>query len=746
MSPQPPSQKRSHRKGGSSSPKHRSSQNRTGKPSRRNENTSPSASGTSTRVSRKPTSHPYSSRHRKPKASFPPLTPGADPSLQKAFSQIGLPEQTPFTPDPFQLKALDVIDHSDCLVTAPTGSGKTWIAENAAQKILKKGGKVWYASPLKALSNAKYIEFGEIFGIENVGILTGDRKENPEAPLIVGTTEILRNQLYDVMYQGELLDTDFVILDEAHFLGDEDRGVVWEEIMIYLPSRIPLLLLSATIGNASQIADWLSAIRQRPCEVVSESNRPVPLEMLFMEPSGTLVPLSEKKMNSSKPRLSKFIQTYLEDKKPKLMAPPNQLPPMGEILSILREYNLLPAIFFLKSRSDCDNALKLCQQNSIEDPLRKEKMADIIDTFLEDQPHLQQHKQRHFLADNAVGAHHSGQLPAWKLLLEKLMSAGLLDAIFATSTVAAGVNFPARTILFPNSDRYNGREFVPLNPTEFHQMTGRAGRRGKDNIGFAVALPSTHMDLRLIERLAKSAPENVLSQLRINFSMALNLLLSHTPQEVSQLLRKSFATYLFLHGKHRIPGQRDISFLWNEFIRHLDFLKETGFVNDDDTLTPDGIWASQLRVDQPLLIAEGFRKNALPMSDPALMAAVITSFVYEREADEYVDRRFLPKPLTTALFKARNELRPFARKMIDHRFEARPLYLRPAAAAYAWATGASWETALYISEMAEGSLAMLFLRTADNLRQIRNLSDVFPEAAHTADIAMDILLQPPVLP
>ena len=237
----------------------------------------------------------YRQRSRNPKKKIPGIKPRADEKLKPIFSKIGIPDKKPFKPARFQLEALSAIKKSDCLVTAPTGSGKTWIAEKTIRRIYETGGKAWYASPLKALSNSIYSIFSEQFGSKNVGILTGDRKENPDAPIIIGTTEILRNHLYDSMQLGEDLETDIVILDEAHFLGDEDRGVVWEEIMIYLPSRIPILMLSATIGNARQIAGWLESVRHRECIVIEENQRPVPLYPLFFHPDGMLSPLISKK-------------------------------------------------------------------------------------------------------------------------------------------------------------------------------------------------------------------------------------------------------------------------------------------------------------------------------------------------------------------------------------------------------------------------------------------------------------------
>ena len=678
------------------------------------------------------------------------LKPKADPRLKKVFSSIGVPEKSAFKPDPFQLKALSAIKKADCLVTAPTGAGKTWIAEKAMAEIHANQGKSWYASPLKALSNSKYYEFSAIFGADNVGILTGDRKENPEAPIIIGTTEILRNQLYDVMHSGESLSTDLVILDEAHFLGDEDRGVVWEEIMIYLPPRIPLLLLSATIGNAHQIAGWLSAIRSKKCIVIEEKKRPVPLFPLFLHPSGKLLPLTTQSAKKRNVTIYKKVSDYLNQKKRPLIAHPRKLPPFGQIMRVLDKYNLLPAIFFLKSRADCDNALKLCAENLLIDQNRQDKKIKLnrrIEDLIAKNDCIKTHRQLRFIEHFAVGSHHSGQLPAWKMLLETLMSEGLLDAIFATSTVAAGVNFPARTIVFLNSDRFNGKEFLPLNSTEFHQMTGRAGRRGMDNIGFAVAIPGRFMDIRLIAKLINSPPSDVTSQIRINFSMALNLLVSYDLNQIEDLLKRSFASYLIAKikkGSDQIY-KNDDKFLWQDFMRHFIFLKKTGYAAKNGELTDDGIWASRLRVDQPLMIAEGFRLGVFPESDPALLAAIMASFVSEQETEDKIDNKLIPKKLLTAFSNIEINLRPFAKRLADKGFEVRALFLRPALTIYAWAIGQPWEKVVSVSKIEEGNLVMLILRTADHLRHIRALRKVFPRAAATSEKAIELLMRDPVI-
>jgi ATP-dependent RNA helicase HelY len=251
---------------------------------------------------------------RGPQLRQRPESPNVDPGVSQRASRevrkllqgIGTPPPTPFEPDPFQLDALAALEFEDVLVTAPTGSGKTWIAREEIRRLLESGKRAWYTTPLKALTNSKYQEFTAEFGAERVGILTGDRKDNPGAQLIVGTTEIYRNQLFDSLRGGQNVQTDLVVLDEAHYLADEDRGHVWEEAIILTPPRVRLLLLSATIGNAHEFAAWIEEVRGVRCGVVTRPGaRPVPLRAVILLPDKRLLPLLDENgsLNSEIARL-----------------------------------------------------------------------------------------------------------------------------------------------------------------------------------------------------------------------------------------------------------------------------------------------------------------------------------------------------------------------------------------------------------------------------------------------------------
>ncbi len=886
----------------------------------------------------------------RPEAAF---TPRINPKLKPVLQGIGVPEATPFVPDPFQVQAVEELGQNDVVVSAPTGSGKTWIAEQAIAAALERGQRAWYASPLKALSNAKYAEFGEIFGPERVGILTGDRKENPQAQLIVGTTEILRNQLYDAMHWGRDLDAGLVVLDEAHFLGDPDRGVVWEEVIIYLPVRVRLLLLSATVKNARQISRWLRFVRDEPCVTVLSEQRPVPLYPLFLFPQGELAPLLTSRGIFAKVR--HFLEN--EDRR-RHRGPSAFLPPFANILAAMEFADLLPAIFFLKSRSDCDKALGLVAGARLPvSPEDNQRLNRYVDRFLERYPFLENHPQLEALRRLHAAAHHAGHLPHWKLLVEHLMQQGLLKAIFSTSTVAAGVNFPARTVVITQSDRFNGREFVDLKATDLLQMTGRAGRRGMDKIGFCLVVPGPYNNVPLLAGLLKSDPEPIQSQLSINFSMVLNLLLSHRPAEVKQLLGLSLATFQRLElvegrprrrgglqkvmkplaaalvgsrcpgpeeavirrrrrrqlmrlrrrlenevgsldarrgmwaaltrgrvfmdmfgslaavlrreedgGAQRQRGVLAVSLVpdrrlqrgrprldfvpldevagvfretldlprtgggkalaravlgqipsrprplppremerlaeqeaqeaqnrllavdeelaslacsecelaskcvdpqgelrgmldraevvlaqvqeqshafWYDFVRHLEFLRSHGFVDAPGRLTPDGEWASKLRLDQPVLIAEAIRRQALPQNDPVLLAGLIAPFVDDREREGPPPR--LGRRLRSGLMALRHTLDPMLNDLRQWGFGVPVLPPQAAAAVFSWCLGGEFSEVSVLYGAGEGDLAQLIYRTADNLRQIVSLGETHPRLADCAREAVELLLRPPVV-
>ncbi|MCF8054849.1 MAG: DEAD/DEAH box helicase [Deltaproteobacteria bacterium] len=648
----------------------------------------------------------------------------AHPALDNILASIGKPPESTFVPDDFQLQSIAEIEkENDCLVIAPTGSGKTYIAQEAMRKFLEQGKKCWYASPLKALTNAKWIEFRQIFGEENVGILTGDIKDNASAKIITGTTEILRNCLYDAMINEENVDFDLVIIDEAHYLGDSNRGVVWEETLMYLPRRVNILLLSATIGNGEEIVNWLEKIRQKKCTLVVSEKRPVPLFPIFYHPGKRmLLPLIDKNGD-----IFAGVKEYCGQTQKRFSRPIGVSP----LLTILKEQNLLPAIFFVKSRHLCDNAIeKVGNKETTQDAGFQEQLA----IYAEKYPFIKRHKHLRQLRDKQVASHHAGHLPVWKFLVETMMKTGHLDTIFATTTIAAGVNFPARTVVITDSDLFDGDNFNPLTANEFRQMSGRAGRRGIDNVGFVLIVPGSFMDVGHVAALVSAKPQNVDSQIKNNFSMCLNLIKSHNLLEIQNIFRDSFLAF-----QKRGSAEN----LWQDFLRHLDFLQREGFVDENNKLSDAGEIAVRMRVDNPLIFAQIIQKNIFANLDEAVLAGLVASYAFDGEDDLSISPKEIPRRLKIAHSLSERTLAAIVEKLIQEKFPVGKRFIGVAYAIYLWAAGEEWGKIIKKTGIAEGNLVSLSLRTAEHLRQVGNIKE-FPDVAIKALSVRKAILRDPV--
>jgi ATP-dependent RNA helicase HelY len=457
----------------------------------------------------------------------------------------------PFALDPFQEEAVrHILDGDSVIVSAPTGAGKTLIAEFAIYKALAEGKRLAYTTPLKALSNQKFADFCKQYGTEHVGILTGDVKVNPAAPLVVMTTEILRNKLYTRSLEA----IAYVVLDECHYMGDEGRGTVWEEIIINCPQEIKLIALSATVGNIEEIAEWITGVH-RPIRVVVNQWRPVPLHYYVCGPDAQIVEVDGRSRSQiyhamggwqGVPRLRMRGRDGRE--RPRRFLRRRVSPSV--LLPTLKAKRWLPAIYFIFSRVGCEGALRRYLEGGISllNPEQAQAVDAAIEAFVAENPTLVSPSELNAMIFEGLrrgaGVHHAGILPALKRLTETLFERGLIQVVFATETMSLGIHMPARSVVIQALTKRSDFGFRTLSHNELTQMAGRAGRRGIDPEGKCfIALESPERVEETLHVMRKKS-EPIESRFRIGYSSAaLLMLMHHSPEEIRRIIESSFGQF-----------------------------------------------------------------------------------------------------------------------------------------------------------------------------------------------------------
>jgi ATP-dependent RNA helicase HelY len=478
-------------------------------------------------------------------------------------SPAAFAERYAFPLDAFQRDAIEALDlGQSVLVAAPTGAGKTVVAEYAIERAIGAGRKCFYTTPLKALSNQKFGDFVAVYGPDMVGLLTGDNTINGEAPIVVMTTEVLRNMLYE--RSGTLDGLQSVVMDEVHYLQDPYRGAVWEEVLIHLPASVAVACLSATISNAEEFGEWIGTLRGTT-RVVIEERRPVPLEHHYLvgrrlhpmhvEQHGVLVPNPYVvALDQQEVRVRSAGRRHHGRGDGARRQGRAWVPRREDVVEVLAAASMLPAIYFVFSRAGCDKSVRWLRDAGLQLTTRDEARrirdraearaawiddADLdtlgFDLFVE-------------AAAAGIAAHHAGMLPVFKETVEELFAAGLIKVVFATETLSLGINMPAKTVVIEDLWKFQGERHELVTPGEYTQLTGRAGRRGIDALGHAVVLYQRQVPFERVAGLAATRTYDLSSSFRPSYNMAVNLVRNYTTDQAHQMLNSSFAQFLADRG------------------------------------------------------------------------------------------------------------------------------------------------------------------------------------------------------
>ena len=638
--------------------------------------------------------------------------------------------EIPFKLDDFQNKAIDHISkgHS-VLVSAPTGAGKTVIAEAAIDQAMQRGESVIYTAPIKALSNQKYRDFRERYSDDQVGILTGDVSINADAPIVIMTTEIYRNCIFE--NSDRVQKVGWVIFDEVHYMDDQERGTVWEEAILFTPPKIRILALSATVPNVQEIADWIRSIHKRPIEVIIESHRPVPLEFLFQCQGQVLKSIQSlrkegylnrdvwKLTNRERKKGCRFHHLF--------RAKPNRL---DHLLSHLIEKKRLPAIYFVFGRKRAEllahDAVGFNFIRPEEKEILTKQYTELLDRYgLKDEPSAQ---DLQLLIEHGIAYHHAGMLPTLKEVIEQLFTSRLIKLIFTTETFALGINMPARTVIFDQLEKFYGNGFRTLTTRDFFQMAGRAGRRGIDHEGYVYSrIHPRDISLAEVQRVIYGHPESVKSQLNATYATLLNL--------YRQLGEKLFEIYpkSFHHFQSSKKGRREGLYLMEG---KLSLLKKMNYLGKKG-LTAKGEFASEI-FGFELLLAELHERKVLEELDQAGLSVLLLSLIFEpRRGDHY--RVKLSSKNEKIRKQAEECFRTIHRE--ERRFKIRSFTSPPAfnmtAPMEAWIHGDSFEKLFHITKADEGELVRYFRMVIQLLREIAHAPHASERLRRTAQKAKE---------
>ncbi|WP_166984818.1 DEAD/DEAH box helicase [Canibacter zhoujuaniae] len=672
--------------------------------------------------------------------------------------------------DPFQTEAcLRLAGGKSVLVAAPTGSGKTTVAEFAVALSRREHDlEIIYTSPIKALSNQKYRELCVTYGEDQVALLTGDVTVNPAAPIKVMTTEVLRNIIY--ADADSLNRLAFVVLDEVHYLGDPFRGAVWEEIILHLPLHVKIVALSATVSNVEELGDWINTVRG-DTEVIISERRPVPLYQHVLTPDAFEPLYVHGRFNRA------LVHKLPAKRKRSRGAAPKKIRAIrhADIVRGLDETKLTPAIVFIFSRRGCDQAVTNCLYEGVSLTTRQEReeirrvaLAATAD-FSEAERRVLRIRTWIRGLERGIAAHHAGLLPQLKAVVELLFQQRLLKIVFATETLALGLNMPAKAVVLEKLVKFNGEDRVPLTSGEYTQLTGRAGRRGIDDEGHAVVVWHDGLDLEMLQGLAGNRSYPVKSSFKPTYNMAVNLLCTRTPDEVYKTLERSFAQFQadravvgnaaeiqkmrqsltayetaiakakteaeaarwrdrakklrrrVSREQNRISGR--VNSVPRRFKKVVRVLSELGYLtaSERDDLQPN-VWGHALTHiygERSLLVAEAIRNGIWNELKPAELAALVGALTYEPRPNDWGDNY----PLSPAFYAATDATeRLWVR--IDKLEEAAGLPEQSVPAVYkawvmhAWAEKKPLEEILERSNLTPGDFLRWAKQTADLLGQI----------------------------